>query len=147
MIVREHRVEHPVDAFAARRAAMDFARELGFDRRACVELAIATSELAVNIAKYGVRGRILVEAVDDVQHGIGIVIVAVDCGPPFHDFERAKRDGWDDTGPLSAGRVFGRHGLGTGLGAVARFTDELGCEATAEGKRIRAVRYRNRPAR
>ena len=143
--VRRHRVEHPVDAFAARRSAMDLAGELGFERLACLEIAIATSELASNIAKYGVRGHITLEAIDDPRHGPGIVIVASDCGPPFHDFELAKKDGFDDEGPLSLRWVVDRHGLGAGLGAVTRFTDELGWEPTAEGKRVRAVRYLARP--
>jgi anti-sigma regulatory factor (Ser/Thr protein kinase) len=145
--LRRHRVEHKVDAFAARRSAMDLARDLGFDRLACVEVAIATSELAVNIAKYGVRGEVTVEAVDHPQHGVGLVIVASDCGPPFNDFEQARRDGFDDDGPMSLSWVVDRHGLGRGLGAVGRFTDELTWEPTASGKRIRAVRYKKRPSR
>jgi anti-sigma regulatory factor (Ser/Thr protein kinase) len=138
-------VEHPVDAFAARRLAMELAREIGFDRRACVEIAIATSELAVNIAKYGVRGHVTVEAVSDPQHGPGIAITASDKGPPFRNFTTALKDGCDDTGPLDPGEIMGRHGLGAGLGAVARFTHELGWERTPTGKNVRAVRYRDRP--
>jgi anti-sigma regulatory factor (Ser/Thr protein kinase) len=138
-------IEHPVDAFAARRLAMELAVEIGFDRRACVEIAIATSELAVNVAKYGVRGHVAVERVDDARHGPGIAILASDSGPPFHDFAMALKDGFDDEGPLEPGELLGRHGLGAGLGAVARFTHELGWEPTAGGKIVRAVRYKNRP--
>jgi anti-sigma regulatory factor (Ser/Thr protein kinase) len=145
--VRQHPIHHPVDAFAARRAAMDLAGELGFDRRACVEIAIATSELAVNIAKYGVRGHITLGAVDDPRHGPGISIVASDCGPPFHDFEMALRDGFDDEGPLDPSELLSRRGLGAGLGAVRRFTDELYCVPTSEGKEVRAIRYMERPVR
>jgi anti-sigma regulatory factor (Ser/Thr protein kinase) len=126
---------------------MELARELGFDRLACVEIAIATSELAVNIAKYGVRGEITVEAVDHPPHGVGVVIVASDQGPPFQNFEQARRDDCDDEGPRSLRWIVDRHGLGRGLGAVGRFTDELDWEPTAEGKRIRAVRYKARPPR
>ncbi len=145
--MRAHRVEHAVDAFVARRAAMELARELGFDHLACVEICIATSELAVNIAKYGVRGQIVIDRIDHPERGPGITIIAADCGPPFRDFELAKRDGFDDRGPLDPGRLIGRRGLGTGLGAVARLTDELDCEPTERGKRVRAVRYRERPQR
>jgi anti-sigma regulatory factor (Ser/Thr protein kinase) len=145
--VRRHRVEHAVDAFAARRSAMELAQELGFDRREALELAIATSELAVNIAKYGVRGDVTIEAVSDPARGPGIAIIACDCGPPFHDFALAQRDGFSDDGPIDPLYLMGRHGTGTGLGAVARFTDELTCEPTPEGKRIRAVRFLKRPKR
>jgi len=144
-MARRHAVQHSVDAFAARRSAMDLAREIGFGRLACVEIAIATSELAVNIAKYGVRGHVTVSAVDDPRRGRGISIVAADCGPPFHDFEMALRDGCDDEGPLEPSAILGRHGLGSGLGAVSRFTDELTCVPTSEGKEVRAVRYLIRP--
>ncbi len=144
--MRRHRVEHKVDAFAARRSAAELARELGFDRLACVEIAIATSELAVNIAKYGVRGDVTLDAIHHPTRGVGIVIVASDCGPPFHDFEQARRDDHDDDGPISLTWIVDRHGLGRGLGAVGRFTDELTWEPTAQGKRVRAVRYLKRPA-
>ena len=142
---RRHTVQHLIDSFAARRSAMELAREIGFNHVACVEIAIATSELAVNIAKYGVRGHVAIEAVDDPLHGPGIAIVASDQGPPFHDFEMALRDGCDQEGPLEPGAILGRHGLGAGLGAVARFTDELGWKPIPQGKEVRAVRYRDRP--
>jgi anti-sigma regulatory factor (Ser/Thr protein kinase) len=124
---------------------MELAREIGFDRRACVELAIATSELAVNIAKYGVRGHVTLEIVDDPRHGRGIAIVASDSGPPFRNFAMALKDGCDDSGPLPQHELRGRRGLGAGLGAVSRFTHELTWEPTAEGKNVRAVRYLGRP--
>jgi anti-sigma regulatory factor (Ser/Thr protein kinase) len=145
--LRRHSIQHPVDAFAARRSAMELAFEIGFERRVCIEIAIATSELAVNIAKYGVRGYITLQAVDDPQRGPGISIVASDCGPPFRNFDLALKDGFDDQGPLDPGAIMGRHGLGAGLGAVARFTDELDWRPTEGGKEIRAVRYRKRVAR
>jgi anti-sigma regulatory factor (Ser/Thr protein kinase) len=126
---------------------MELAQLIGFDRRACVEIAIATSELAVNIAKYGKRGHVTLSAIDDPSHGPAIVIVASDQGPPFHDFQMALRDGYDDEGPLLPEELPGRHGVGAGLGAVARFTDELGWQPTPDGKEVRAVRYRDRPYR
>ena len=145
--VRRHKVEHPVDAFAARRSARELAEALGFDRRAALEVAIATSELAVNIAKYGVRGDVTVAPIDDPVRGRGIVILACDCGPPFNDFTLAQRDGFSDHGPIDPLTLIGRRGIGTGLGAVARFTDELTCETTPGGKQIRAVRFLKRPPR
>ena len=138
---RRHSVRHSIDSFVARRSAMELAREIGFDRLACVEIAIATSELAVNIAKYGVSGHVTLTAVHDPDRGPGIAIVASDRGPPFHDFEMALRDGCDEEGPIDPGEILHRHGLGAGLGAVARFTDELSWQPTPDGKEVRAVRY------
>jgi anti-sigma regulatory factor (Ser/Thr protein kinase) len=145
--VRVQRIEHPVDAIAARRAAVELARKIGFDDRAIAELAIVTSELASNIAKYGVRGAITLEQITHPMHGPGLAILAADEGPPFHDFELAKRDGFDDRGPVAPETLLLRRGLGTGLGAVTRLTDELALEPCENGKRLRAVRYKCRPPR
>lgn len=123
---------------------MELAREIGFERRASVEIAIATSELAVNIAKYGVRGHVTLDVVDDPVRGPGISIVAYDSGPPFRDFAMALRDGCDDQGPIDPSQLLRRHGLGSGLGAVSRFTDSLACVPAAGGKEVRAVRYLRR---
>jgi len=118
---------------------------IGFDRRASTELAIAVSELASNIRKYGVHGEITVEPIDDPKRGEGLRIVASDEGPPFRDFETALQDGCDDRGPLDPVTFLVRHGIGAGLGAVKRFTDSITLEPTPEGKRIVVVRYVKRP--
>lgn len=141
------RIDHVVDTFVARRAARDIAAALGFDRRAATELAIAVSELGSNIIKYGVRGDVSVEVIDDAEHGLGIRIIATDEGPPFCDFATALRDGFDDRGPLDPVTFLVRHGIGAGLGAVSRFTDTIALEPTPTGKRIVVVRYLKRPGR
>ena len=141
------RIDHEVSIFAPRRAARELATALGFDRRAATELAIAVSELASNIVKYGVRGGITVEATADPARGIGIRIVAADEGPPFCDFATALQDGCDDRGPLDPVTFLKRHGIGAGLGAVKRFSDTITLEPAAEGageKRIVVVRYLRR---
>ena len=141
------RIDHVVDTFAARRGARELATSLGFDRRAATELAIAVSELGSNIIKYGVRGGISVEPIDDAEHGSGICIVAADHGPPFCDFATALRDGFDDRGPLDPVTFLARHGIGAGLGAVTRFTDTITLEPSPNGKRIVVVRYLKRPGK
>ena len=138
---RELRVEHEVDAFAVRRATADFAREIGFGHIECLELAIAASELTANIVKYGVRGRVRLEAAHDPARGSGIRVTAFDEGPPFHDFAMAVRDGCDDRGPVDPVTLIGRRGIGSGLGAVQRFSDEIGWEPTPGGKQVWLVRY------
>jgi serine/threonine-protein kinase RsbT len=139
------RIDHEVSVFAPRRAARDLATALGFDRRAATELAIAVSELASNIVKYGVRGGITVERTDDPERGVGVMIIAADEGPPFCDFATALRDGCDDRGPLDPMTFLKRHGIGAGLGAVKRFTDTITLEPGGDGeKRIIVVRYLKR---
>ena len=141
------RIDHEVSVFAPRRCARELATSLGFDRRAATELAIAVSELASNIVKYGVRGGVTVEATSDPQRGVGLRIVAEDEGPAFRDFATALRDGCDDRGPLDPMTFLKRHGIGAGLGAVKRFTDTIALEPAVEGqcgKRIVVVRYLKR---
>jgi anti-sigma regulatory factor (Ser/Thr protein kinase) len=141
---REQRVDHAVDAFAVRREAQDLALALGFSRIEAVEIAIAASELTTNILKYGVRGTVRFEAVDDPASGLGIRVLAFDHGQPFRNFSRALEDGSDQDGPIDPLHVIGRGGIASGLGAVRRFSDELGWEPTAEGKKVWMIRYRKR---
>ncbi len=140
------RIDHPASVFAPRRAARELATSLGFDRRAAVELAIAVSELASNIVKYGVRGVVTIEPAHDARRGVGIRIIAADEGPPFRDFATALKDGCDDRGPLDPVTYTNRHGIGAGLGAVKRFTDTITLEPAhgASGKRLVVIRYLKR---
>ncbi len=137
----ECRVEREGDEFAAQHAARDMAARVGFPRKAALEIAIAASELTSNVLKYGVRGALVVEAVDDPAHGPGVRLTATDEGPPFADFEGALRDGAADGGPIEPDAYAGRRGIGRGLGAVSRFSDACGWEPLPAGKRVWAVRW------
>lgn len=138
-------VREAIDLFVARHAAREMGAQLGFRQGDCQELAIVVSELTSNILKYGVRGSITIEKTSSVAHGLGIMILAHDQGPPFHDLGLAVRDGYDDRGPIDPATLLKRGGLGTGLGAVIRLTDSFGVEPLSPGKIIRVVRYRSRP--
>ena len=80
--------------------------------------------------------------VEDAQHGRGLLIIAHDEGPPFHDLSLALRDGWNDRGPIDPVALFKRGGLGAGLGAIVRLTDSFEVRSRPKGKEIRVVRYR-----
>jgi anti-sigma regulatory factor (Ser/Thr protein kinase) len=139
-------VSFDVHVFVARQAVRRCAEAVGFGRIACGELIIAASELASNILKYGIRGEITIEPVMEKTRGAGIRIVARDIGPQFHDLETALRDGHGDRGPVDPAVLLRRGGLGSGLGAVVRFTDTFEHEAEAVGKKITVVRYVRRSA-
>ena len=134
-----------IHVFAARAAVRVRAGEVGFGRIQCDELAIVASELASNILKYGVRGEITVEGVMDPGAGPGLRIDARDVGPAFHDLAMALQDGCGDRGPLDPATMFRRKGLGSGLGAVVRFTDSFEHHQEEGWKRIVVVRYVQRP--
>jgi anti-sigma regulatory factor (Ser/Thr protein kinase) len=117
-----------------------FAAKIGFHREVVEELVIVVSELASNILKYGRRGHIELTALDQ-----GIEIVASDETPPF-DLELSLRDGYDARGKLDPARVYGRSGIGAGLGAVSRLSDHVELVPVGTAKKI-VVRRSISPAR
>jgi anti-sigma regulatory factor (Ser/Thr protein kinase) len=139
------RIRESLDVYAPRQAAGALAKQLGFRSSECAELAIVVSELCSNIVKYGIRGSIALEPIEDPVHGLGLAIVAYDVGPPFHDFSTALQDGCDDRGPIDPCALMRRGGLGIGLGAVARLSHSLNVETASDGKYIRVVRYVTAP--
>jgi serine/threonine-protein kinase RsbT len=137
-------VHDPLDVFEARRCLGRVVRDLGFGRIEGAELAIVVTELAWNILKHGVRGRIDIRAIESSTRRQGVEVVARDEGPGFVDLRSALIDGCDDRGPIDPSRMVARRGLASGLGAVVRFTDSLAVEDDPGGKRIVVTRYRRR---
>jgi serine/threonine-protein kinase RsbT len=119
--------------------ARRLAREFGLGARRSEELAIVVSELASNIAKHGIRGEIVLTL--DVPGG-EITVEAKDVGPPIRDFQLAATDHHDDQGPIDPALLLRRGGLGTGLGAVARFADRVEYREEEGGKTITARFFR-----
>jgi len=140
-------VERDEDPFPVQNEARLLAERVGFTRRGATEIAIAASELASNVLKYGVRGSVVMEAVDDPARGRGVRLTAFDIGPPFYNFEGALRDGCDERGSLDPAAYAGRRGFGTGLGTVQRFSDACGWAPEPHGKRVWAVRFLRRVTR
>ncbi len=139
-----HVVRDFVDVLHVQRMTKSFAASLGFNARACSELAIVASELSSNILKYGVSGFIELVAVND-DTGPGICLVAHDRGPPFRNLEHALQDGWDDNGPIDPMHILSRKGMGGGLGAITRLSDRVQVEVEPGGKRVLVFRYLKRP--
>ena len=135
-------VESDADPFPVQHEARRLAERSGFSRRAAAEIAIVASELASNILKYGVRGVMVMEAIEDPDRGSGVRLSAYDEGLPFSDFEQALRDGCDERGSLDPAAYAGRRGFGTGLGTVRRFSDACGWKPEARGKQVWALRFR-----
>jgi serine/threonine-protein kinase RsbT len=117
-----------------RRLGQDF----GLDPRRSLQLAIVVSELASNIVKHGVRGEIVLTVEREPPPRGGIRVDARDVGPPIRDLKLAMTDGCDDQGPIDPARLLRRRGLGTGLGAVARFADRVEYREHDGGKTVTA---------
>lgn len=118
-------IAHADDAACVQSRALAFARAAGLDVRTQWAVAIAASELSTNIVKFGLPGTLTLR----LQQGppLALEIEAADYGPGFADLDHALRDGvsegLDRTAP--GPRPMARRGLGLGLGAVQRMTDEL----------------------
>lgn len=137
-------MQHDVDTFSVQAMVRALAERGGFPRRDAVEIAIVATELTTNVLKYGTRGSVVVETIDDPKRGRGVRVTAFDQGPPFVDFERAFEDGSDDNGPISLSKFPGRHGIARGLGAVKRLSDACGWAPEPHGKRVWAERWLRR---
>jgi anti-sigma regulatory factor (Ser/Thr protein kinase) len=142
----EYEVRVWIDVLAARRALKMLAGELGFQPRETTELAIVASELGSNILKYGRHGQLTFEPLRQaVARCMGILVVARDYGPPFHDLATAMQDGCDDRGPIDPMQLFNRKGIGGGLGAVLRMTHSFAVQPLGDGKRIVVERFFTKP--
>jgi anti-sigma regulatory factor (Ser/Thr protein kinase) len=130
------------DVLLARSRAQELCIQFGMGTRRATEIAIAVSELATNIVKYGIHGE--VELVLDPDGGTrgSVRVTARDVGPPIRNLEVALQDGCDDTGPIDPALVLRRGGLGTGLGAVLRFADLFEYQQAETGKAITVTFFR-----
>jgi anti-sigma regulatory factor (Ser/Thr protein kinase) len=123
----------------ARRAAAGVARRAGFDEAAVGRAAIVATELATNLVKHGLGGRLLAGLADPPgawggravrsRHeagAAGINLIAVDQGPGIADLGAALRDGYSTAGSAGGGlgavrrqaqafHVYSRPGAGTAI--------------------------------
>lgn len=134
-------IREALDLFRARSETRALAEAAGFDRVVCEELAIVVTELCTNMLKYAGGGDLEVGPGAGDGGRQGLAIRAIDRGPPIDDFELAVQDGFCATGPLDPGEILSRGGLGAGLGAVARLTDELSYEEEEGQKFVLAKRF------
>lgn len=108
------------DIIAARMAARDLARSMGFNAIDQARIATATSELARNIYMYAREGRVIINQVH-ANNRDGIEIIFEDQGPGIVDIASFLHDGATTTGKT-----------GMGLFGSRRLMDELEVE-TAQG--------------
>ena len=130
------------DAIVTASQARRFALRFGMATRRATELAIVVSELASNIVKHGIRGEIVLTLDPDAPPQGEITVEARDIGPPIRDLQLAMTDHHDDQGPIDPALLLRRGGLGTGLGAVARFADRVEYHEREGGKTVTARFYR-----
>ena len=107
-------VGEPSAIAAARRAACDLARALGFNETVIGRVAIVVTEAGTNIVKYADRGEILLRKAYRFDGAAGIEILAIDAGPGIPRLAQSMLDGMSSAGSC-----------GIGLGAMQRLADQF----------------------
>jgi anti-sigma regulatory factor (Ser/Thr protein kinase) len=125
--VRSVRISNAADASMAAETAKTLARECGFSETDQTKIAIAVSELGMNIVMHAKgEGSIEISRLSELKRA-GIKVRATDHGPGIPDSEVRS-------GP--------RYGLGIGLGAVQRLMDETNIQTRLEvGTTITAKKW------
>jgi serine/threonine-protein kinase RsbT len=97
---------------------------VGFSSADTEALALATRELAINLVRYAVGGRLTMSVL--AANGItGIEVESQDEGPGIASIPRAMEDGYSTGG-----------GLGSGLPGVRRLMDDFEIRSGPEGTRV-----------
>lgn len=131
-VVREITVRTRLDADQARREARQMAARLGLNRADAEAVALAVSELAMNLHRYAPGGRIRISPLQDAASGgrQGVRVESCDHGPGIEHPDLALQDGYSTGG-----------GLGSGLPSVRRLMDDFSLTSTAEGTRVVAIKW------
>ena len=107
------------------------AAALGFRMLDQTRLATVASELARNIIKYAVRGRLIAQPTEDPNGRQALRLIFEDHGPGIPNIEEAMRDGFS-TG----------HSLGKGLPGSKRLVDEFKIESEiGQGTCVTVLRW------
>jgi anti-sigma regulatory factor (Ser/Thr protein kinase) len=129
-------VQHETDTAEIRRRAVGVAETLSFHPADLGRVALVATELATNLLKHAGRGEILLGPFENGV-GVGVECIALDKGPGMADVRVAMRDGYSTRGSP-----------GTGLGAIARQSDEVDIYSRPNGGTAALARLlRTRPRR
>jgi serine/threonine-protein kinase RsbT len=118
-----------LDADHARREARRLAARLGFGRADAEAVALAVSELAMNLHRYAVDGTIQLRVIVEGTRR-GIEIQSDDIGPGIDDPALALQDGYSTGGSM-----------GSGLPGVRRLMDDFDLVTGPAGTQIVARKW------
>lgn len=123
-------VTYDSDISVVRQISKTMAAAIGFNQRESEEISLVAVELASNLVRHAVEGRLTLEPVTDGAHS-GIKIESMDKGPGVSNVEEAIVDGFTTAG-----------GLGYGLGTANRLMDNLDIASQpGSGTRITCQRW------
>ena len=118
-----------LDVDAARREARRLAASFGFNRADAESIALAASELAMNLHRYAVDGTIQLRVVVDGARR-GLEVQSSDLGPGIADPALALQDGYSTGG-----------GMGSGLPGARRLMDDFDLVTGPTGTQIVARKW------
>lgn len=108
-------INEPTRVGEARRRASALAGDLGFDETERGRVSLVVTEAASNLLKHAGGGELIVQGRGGDRAGDWLEILALDRGAGMSDVGRCLTDGYSTAGSL-----------GTGLGAIARLSDDHG---------------------
>ncbi len=110
-------------------------KKFDVDQKVKNRLLLIAKELATNIIKYGEEGTITIESDDN-----RFLITATDRGPGIEDIEHAWEDGFGKGRKIvNEEKVYPHKGLGSGLSAVNRLSDDVKVKTGEDGTTITSV--------
>ncbi|GAA5528443.1 serine/threonine-protein kinase RsbT [Herpetosiphon gulosus] len=124
-------IQSDLDIVAARMAARDMAKAMGFGAIDQARIATAISELARNIYLYAGEGTV---TVSEIQQGLrkGLQVVCEDQGPGIEDISLVMQDGYTTS-----------KGMGMGMPGAKRLMDEFEIESVVgEGTKITCRKWK-----
>lgn len=120
---------------ALRRKALQIARQLGIGEEPRSRLALVSTEMATNLIHHAGGGAVILNLLRS-SGGRGLEILALDRGP-----------GIDNPARALAGGSSTRGGLGEGLGAIRRLSDEFDLHTSSEHGTALLARFWTSPPR
>lgn len=104
------------DILTARKLGRELAEKLGFWSVEKMFIAMAISEIALNILQYAGKGEIVLSTTERGDGTLGILIIARDQGPGIADVELAMAQGYGLSGAkrlMDEFEIYSKPGQGT----------------------------------
>lgn len=137
-LLNSTRIDHELDVFDARRAALQLALQADFRQDQAYHLVTAMTELGNNIVFHSVGGYVFLKAcyARCLQSGqrqlVALKIIAEDLGPGIMDIPLAMKEGYSST-----------KSMGCGLSGVKRLMDEVNLQSDHAGTQVEAILWVN----
>lgn len=124
----ELRIDETSQVGSARRTAIQLANAYGCDQETCDKAAIVASEMATNLVKHALHGRLIFNE-NEAGDRRGLEMISIDSGPGIADLGKCLVDGYSSSSTP-----------GTGLGAIRRLSAEWDIHSRAGAGTIQMAR-------